>query len=61
MSLWSRGALLVGRIFNCACVGDVCLMTPRTENKSCCENSFCSMLNEKSTWLMNEKFHNLHT
>ena len=33
----------MGHIFNYVCVGDVCSMSPRTENKFCRENSCCSM------------------
>ena len=29
----------MGRIFKCACVADVCPMTPRTKKKDCHENS----------------------
>ena len=33
MSFRSRGAFLVGRNFNCGCVGDLCTMTPRKKRR----------------------------
>ena len=43
MSFSLRGTFLVGLNFNCACVEDVCPMTPRTRFKDCRFNWFCSM------------------